>query len=288
MKFLKIISIFLILTICLTCFSGCEALKKAYPTTVAGVEIDNAPQKVAALSDASAAYITTLGYGSYLFGAPTAFVKKNKQNTSLVDLGSPLLVKEKDLLALSLDVIIVANDLNAELTNKLSDKDIKIIKIKTPETYDEVETYYSELIKLFVGEKEYENVKTSYLQKMEEKIQTIKTANSGNQKKVAVFVEKDYVVTGDTLAGGLLNMVGVNNIADKSNNYKMAKEEIASANPDIIFCAKGNADVILKAEAFKEVSAIKNTKVYEIDITGLLYGCDDFAALQDMVTYINQ
>ncbi len=288
MKFLKIISIFLIFVTCLCIFSGCESFKKAYPTTVAGVEVDKAPQKVAVLSDAAASYITTLGYGSYLFGAPASFVKKNKSNTALVDLGSPLIINEKDLLTLSPDALIVATDLSAELTSKLNSKNIKIIKLETPKSYDEIKSYYSELIKLFVGEKEYENVKTSFFAKIDTKLESIKSANKSTDKKVVVFVEEDYVITGDTLAGSLLSKIGVNNIAKQSIDYKMPKQDIAIANPDVIFCAKGSADAILKTEAFKEVNAIKNAKVIETDITGLLYGCDGFAALQDMVTYINQ
>lgn len=288
MKFFKIISVFLIFVICLCSFSGCESFKKAYPTTVAGVEIDKVPQKVAVLSDAAASYITTLGYGSYLFGAPTSFVKNNKSNTALVDIGSPLTINEKDLLALSPDVFIVSTGLSAELTNKLNLKNIKIIKLETPKTYDEIKNYYCELIKLFVGEKEYENVKTSFFAKMDAKIESIKSANKSTDEKVVVFVEDDFVVTGDTLAGSLLSKIGVDNLAKQSLDYKMPKQDIAIANPDVIFCAKGSADAILKDEAFKEVNAIKNMQVYETDITGLLYGCDGFAALQDMVTYINK
>lgn len=288
MKFLRYLCLLLAFLMCFISFSGCEAFKKPYPVTVAGVTVESAPQKVAVLTDAAASYITTLGYGSYLFGAPTTYVNKNKSNSALVDLGSALLVDEDALLELSPDVLITSNDLSTGLNDKLTLRNVKVIKLKTPETYDEVKNYFAELIKLFVGEKEYEEVKTTFLTEMDNKLKTIKAANTNTDKKVAVFVEQNFVVTGDTLAGSLLDMAGINNIAKDGENYIMTKEIVASNNPDIIFCAKGTVESILKADAYKEVTAIKNAAVYEIDVTGLLYGCDGFAALQDMVTYINQ
>lgn len=287
MKFLKIISLMVVFVLCIMAFSGCTLFEKDYPVDVAGVTVNKMPERVAALSQSAASSISALGYGEYLVGAPSAFL--TGEETGIVDLGNPLMPNEEALLELSPDVLVVSEALTTDLMDRLALRGVTVITLKTPTQYSEVAPYYTELSKLFIGKKKYLETADPFNASMENSLSELKASNAAITKSVVVFIDGDFVATGDTLAGQALAKAGIKNIAESSTDYVMTTENIATANPDVIFCSSGMSNAILTNEAYKEINAIKNAAVYEVDVFALSFAGDGFiAALQDMSTYLKQ
>ncbi len=287
MKFLKIFCFLIVFACVCTGISGCALFERDYPVEVGGVEIKVLPERVATLSEAAASSIWALGYKSYLIGAPTTFITDDM--VGVTDLGTPIMPNEKALLELAPDVLITATKLSESLTEQLRLRDVKVLTLPTPETYSEVEPYYTELAKLFLGKKKYEEAVSVFWGETERVLSELKTANASLQKKAVVLLEAGYVVTGDTLAGEALEKVGIKNIAVDAKNYQMKKSEVVEANPDVIFCMPGMSDAIFADKDYKKTTAVTEAAVYEIDWIALCYAGEGFAGtLQDMSTYMKQ
>lgn len=287
MKFLKFFCFFIVFALVCTGVSGCSLFERDYPVEVGSVEIGALPERVATLSEAAASSIWALGYKSYLVGAPTSFITDDM--TGVTDLGTPISPNEKALLELAPDVLITATKLNESLNEQLRLRDVTVITLSTPETYSEIEPYYTELAKLFLGKKKYEEAVSVFWGETERVLSELKTANTSLTKKAVVLLEEGHVVTGDTLAGEALEKVGIKNIAKGAKNYQMQKSEIIKANPDVIFCMPGMSDAIFSDNDYKKTTAVTEAAVYEIDWIALCYAGEGFAGtLQDMSTYMKQ
>lgn len=287
MKKKSILSVLLTVLVILGLFTGCKGNDENFPVTVGGAEITKAPETVAVLSENAASAIYALGYKSYLVGAPSEFLTTELEGVT--DLGAAANIDFDIVFELCPDVLIAAGELESNVLESLKLRDITVVVLNVPQTYDEVAPYYEALSKIFLGKERYTEAYDPYISETERALSELKTANSAVNKKVAVFVEEGFVVTGDTLAGQALEKVGITNIAADNTNYMMSAVDIIAADPEVIFCAKGDSEAILKNEAYKDITAIKNAAVYEVDIAALTFAGEGFAAvLQDMSTYLKQ
>lgn len=267
--------------------SGCSLFEKDYPVTVAGVTVKHAPESVACLSEGAASAVSALGYGSYLTGAPSEFI--TGEEDGLADLGSAVMPDQEAVYSLSPDVLITPLELSDSFKEGLELRGITVIVLATPEKYSDIAPYYTELAKLFLGKKKSTETAETYIGEMNRNIADLKARNTGISKKAVVFIEDGFVVTGDTLAGQAMEQAGMVNIAAEETGYMMSAVAIAEANPDVIFCAAGSSEAILKNETYAAVTAIKNGAVYEIDTAALAFAGEGFCAvLQDMSNYLKQ
>ncbi len=289
MKF-KILTVFLSFLIILTALSGCREeevpVPKDYPVKVAGVTVSAQPKSVAALSEAVASGICALGYGDYLKGAVSEYIEHTE--SSVVDLGSAYMPDWEKVYALSPDVLLTPEDVDEDVKEALALRDITTVTLKTPTSLGEVATFYEELAKLFIGAEDYAQTSDLFNGEMNRMIEEFKIANTSGDKKIAVFLEEDLALTGDTLGGEILRTVGINNIAKEYSGKIMTVQEIAEANPEIVFCPVGSSQSFIDNENYKEVDAIKNGRVYEVDTVAIAFAGEGFIiTMQEMLNYIN-
>ena len=286
MKIIKLLSVILSIMVLIFTFSGCQA-EDGYPVTVGNTEITEPPKTVATISEQAASSICALGYRSYLVGAPTEFFKVQVQGVT--DLGSASNIDYEKLYELAPDLLIVPNELLASVEGNLKARNIKTVLLKTPTKYSEVAPYYEALSKLFLGEERYTEAYDPYMGETERIISDVKASLNGVNKRVVLFVEEGFVATGDTLAGEALKLSGMVNIAEQSTDYTMSLADIKTADPEVIFCPKGLSETILKSKDYKDLSAVKNAAVYEVDVDALVYAAEGFAAtVQSMSKYLLQ
>lgn len=280
----KIISSILIFLLLILSFVGCS--DTGFPVTIEGQKIENPPQKVAVLSEQAASAICALGYKDYLSGAPTEFVKSNNLK-NVVDLGEASYIDFEKLCNLKPDIVITPTEIEKANMEKLKLRDIQVIVLPTPTAYLELAPYYKALSKIFLGEKRYVEAYDVFIGENERQIKQMKQQNSLVDSGVVVFVEEEFVVTGDTLAGEALSKIGVNNIAQSGTDYIYSVENIKNADPQIVFCSKGLSEKIINNENYKDLTAVKEGRIYEIDMTALLYGGEGFiVTLQEISNYL--
>ena len=286
MKIIKVLCIFVVIIILVCSFSGCSE-KSGYPVAVGGTEITEAPKTVAVLSENTASAICALGYKSYLVGAPSEFLETPMQGVT--DLGSTMYIDYDKVYELSPNVLIVPGELPESVNANLKARSIKVVLLETPTKYSDVAPYYEALSKLFLGEIKYTEAYDPYIGESERIIDETKKSLNGVTKRIALFVEEGYVATGDTIAGGAMKKAGMVNIADLENDYMMSAKAIREADPEVIFCPEGLSESIMNLSAYKDITAIKNGAVYEVDVEALVFASEGFAAtLQSMAKYLLQ
>lgn len=266
--------------------SGCSLFHKDYPVEINSVKIKEQPKTVAALSESLASAVYALGYGDYLVGAPTSYCN---ESNNLKPLGTTVIPDKDAIINLSPEVLLVSSQPDDELASALKLRNITVVKINTPQSYDDITEYYNNIAKLFLGKYKYKETAETYLSETERLTNAMNNVNKNITKKALTFIENNYVATGDTLAGQAMKKIGISNIADSAVDYSMSSESIVSENPDIIFCPKNMSKSILENKSFGNISAVKNGAVYEIDVFALTYAGEGFCAtLQDMTNYFSK
>ena len=286
MKNIKFLSVVLIIVLLFCSVVGCKE-ETGYPVMIGDTEITETPKTVAVLSEQAASAICALGYKSYLAGAPTEFLSTPMEGVT--DLGPASNIDYEAVYELSPDVLITWFELDDVNKENFNARNIKVVTLETPMKYDDVAPYYEALSKLFLGEKKYTEAYDAYIGETERIIKETADSLKGVNKKVALFIEEGIVITGDTIAGSAMKKAGFTNIADKKTDCLMSFEEIKEADPEVIFCSSGLTDAIMKNKNYKDITAVKNGAVYEVDVPALIFASEGFAAtLQSMSKYLLQ
>jgi iron complex transport system substrate-binding protein len=98
------------------------------------------------------------------------------------------------------------------------------------------------------------------------------------ESKLSYYHELDttpYAATSQTFIGQIYGMFGLTNIADRAPDAaggypKLSAEFVAQADPDLIFladvkCCQQDKDALAKRPGWKDLSAIKNDRVIQLD-----------------------
>ena len=286
MKNLKSISVVAAVLMLISAFAGCKAYN-GYPVNVGDTEITEPPKTVAVLSEHAASAIYALGYKTYLVGAPSEFLTTKIEGVT--DLGETMFIDFEKVYELSPDVLITHAELIDSVKENLKARNITTVLLETPTKYSEVAPYYEALSKLFLGEERYIEAYDPYIGESERIISETKESLKGVTKRVALYVEEGFVATGDTIAGEAMQRAGITNIAADQTDYMMSITDIKAADPEVIFCPEGLSEIILTEEAYKDITAVKNGAVYEVDVEALVYASEGFAAtIQSMSKYLLQ
>ncbi len=294
MKTKQFFCVFAVIFIIMSAFSGCSdfhsndsTLSGAdFPVTVSGTNIMAPPKKIAVLSDAHASAISALGCKNLIAGAPSEYVGDGTKD--IVDLGSVSNPNTNAVYELLPDLLIVPTKLSESFAKGLTQRGIAYVVIEVPAKYADVSAFYEDIAKVLFGNIKYKENYEKHIKGVQNAINSLKQTNKTIEKKVIVFTDDmSYVVSGDMLAGEVFKMVGINNVADTCVSEMMSVLDIAKANPDVIFCPKGTSKRYLEMEGLKDINAVKNGAVYEIDAEALFFAGEGFTAvLQDMSAYL--
>ncbi|MGL4740401.1 MAG: ABC transporter substrate-binding protein [Sarcina sp.] len=162
-------------------------------------------------------------------------------------------------------------------------------------TINNVYEDYMELGKIFG----VEGKATNMVNEMKQQIKEVedKVAKTKDEDKPNVLVydsgEKDAYVVGGGLANNLITLAGGKNIfGDLKNQWNTVSfESIAAKNPDIILVTNylsqpesvdQKISTLKTNPAFKEVNAVKNNKIYTIDLANLSPGIRNPIAIKQM------
>ena len=77
----------------------------------------------------------------------------------------------------------------------------------------------------------------------------------------------DYTATGETFISQIIEMAGGKNAADDAQGWKYNIEKLVEKDPDILICPKyfDSKQGIIQANGYKELTAVKEGRLFEID-----------------------
>ncbi len=239
---------------------------KNYPVTVGGTEITDYPAAVVTLSP----YLGEIVYGlkqSQLLVGRSEFCDYNGNVRLLPSMGT---VNEPDvdaILALAPQVVFAATALPQEAAVKLTEQGIAVCVLPVPISIEEVEQRVTDVAKVLRGVNRAEALARDYLADFEQKLDYVAYKLQDAVKPTGVFVlsNQGAVATGDTLAGVVMQLAGVTNIAADKIGYTMSLEDIITADPDLIIVSNPPAISYIYDSDFFQLAAASAGRIYELD-----------------------
>ena len=241
-----------------------------YPVTITdsfGTEItlEKEPQKVISIAPNITEIIFDLKAEDRLVGR-TNYCDYPKDAESIESIGTMRTPDIEKIISLEPDLVIASTHFNEENAKKLQEAGIKTISL-----YEEnqVTGVYTMIETLGIALNKNDQAKES-VDQMKKTIDEVTSAVNGLEEPTVYYVVGygeggDFSAPENTFVGGLIKLAGGKNIVPASDNWKFSLEALLEADPYIIVLRSGEKEQFMAAEGYKELTAVKEGRVYEID-----------------------
>lgn len=243
-----------ILAVLLCCqFAGCKGSvdPNGYPVTVGEVVLNEKPTKIAVTSKALKSAMELLGFGAVTVDATAVFLSGVGDLTGGSD---------------EIDVVLTNEDLYPQQKKVLQGTGVPVIKLKLPETLDEMRIYWETLGRISNGNKGA-MAATAHFDRFFAELEGLKKVT---ETTAVVLYDKEYCVVSG-LAVEALKAAGYKNVAEEKD-VKMTPERLKDIEPEYIFIQSGLKEEFMLDDNFKTLVAVANLQVFEIDVIGMGFG----------------
>ncbi|MGN0143566.1 MAG: ABC transporter substrate-binding protein [Clostridium sp.] len=170
------------------------------------------------------------------------------------------------IIGLNPDIVIASTHFDEENSKKLEDAGINVISLYEETDVNGVYTIIETLGKAL----NKEDLAEQRISEMKKTISDVESAVKGKQEPTVYYVVGygeggDFSAPENTFVGGLIKLAGGKNIVPASDNWSFSLEALLEADPEIIVVRKGEKDNFMSTEGYKELTAVKEGRVYEID-----------------------
>lgn len=246
------------------------SVETVYPVTVTGsdgteVTIEKEPTKIISVGPNITEMIYKVGAGDLLVGR-TKYCDYPSEVESVPTIGSLLSPDIEAIVAAQPDVVFASTHFKEDAAAKLTELGIPVVvlyeKTELNGIYKMIETLGIALNK----QKEAAETNAEAKAKIEEVEEKVKGAEAVSAYYVVGFGEKgDFTAGGDTFIGKMITLAGGDNIAKDVEGWSYSLENLLEKDPSVIIVKQGQKDEFMQAENYKELTAVKEDRVYEID-----------------------
>ena len=264
---MKKLFVFLLTAAILLCCGACSAQNSGeYPVKLANYTFTEKPDSIVCLSDSVADILIACGYSDRITArsdecnqpeisaAPTVGSKNRPNSQKIVDVNP--------------DVVFADKTLDSEVKTRLEESKVRVLTMMPAENGDELTMLYENICALTDGNK-------SGRENGAEKSKSILLTMDDLQR---IIPESQMVVTAcylynldgaaasdSSFDGKLLSYANATNVCAAKGTPEENLDKIKLSNPDYIFCAAGMKDKLPDDSHFKNLKAVKNGRVFEID-----------------------
>ncbi|MDF2673088.1 MAG: transporter substrate-binding protein [Clostridiales bacterium] len=249
-----------------------EASVTKYPYTAkdsngSEVTIEKEPQKIISLAPNITELIYALGKGDKLIGR-TDYCDYPEEVKNVESIGSLTDPNIEKIVELQPDLVVASTHFKEDVAKKLEDLGIKVVVLYNAENFDGAYDTITTFGQIINAQDKAEELVSG----MKEKIENIKEKVKGTVIPKVYYVvgfgkDGDYTATGETFIAQMIEMAGGENIAKDATGWTYSLEKIIENDPEYIIISKnyGMKEQFIGTEGYKELSAVKNNKVIEID-----------------------
>ncbi|PRR81620.1 ABC transporter substrate-binding protein [Clostridium vincentii] len=249
-----------------------EAVQTVYPYTFTDskgdeIVIESEPKKIISIAPSVTELIYALGKGDELLGR-TDYCDYPEEVADVESIGSLTDPNIEKIIELQPDIVIASTHFKDDVAKKLQDLGIKIVVLKDSKSIDGSYESINKLGQMLNAQDKAEDVVDSSKKKIEEIKEKVEGAETPKAYYVVGFGKSgDFTATGDTFISEMLSIAGAKNIAQDATGWKYSLEKIIENDPEYIIISKksGMKDQFMTTDGYKELSAVKNDKVFEID-----------------------
>lgn len=250
--------------------SAAESRASVYPMTITDsfgneVTLDAAPQRVVSVGPSITENLFALGVGDRIVGR-TDYCDFPEAALSIPSVGAIDAPNVETIVSLSPDLVIASSIFTEDSYSKLTELGIKVIILHNE--YDVTGVY--ETLETLGAIMDAQDAAAALSEEMQSSITDTTAKIAGLAAPTVYYVlgygeYGDYTSGGDTYIGTLLTLAGGNNIAQNVSGWSYSLESLIEADPDIIVLPAGMKADFIATDNYKDLSAVKNGKVYEID-----------------------
>jgi len=250
--------------------AGCRNDRNNFPVTVAGITINERPERIICLSSEYTEIIVRMGYGSLIVGRPFDCTNAEVQNiTSIGTSASPAV----DIITgLDADLLIADTSTPIEILEQISASGLQILQLIPPTTRTAFSNLYrcigSALDGATDGYAVGDTAARNLLIKMDDVERAVSVENALN---IVIFTDENLTqgITGDMLGSLAIELAGGFNLAIEGKNGGVNFDVIATSDPDVILCPDGCMGTVRSMRSLQNCAAIKNNAVYVYDASKL-------------------
>lgn len=280
----KLIALFLVLVLVVS-FTACSQQPKeeveptpstdekaAFPITIVDsfdreITIESEPMRIISVAPSITETVFALGAGEKLVGR-TDYCDYPQEAQKIESIGSLTEQNIEKIIDLKPDLVIASTHFKEEVLNKLEEADVKVAVFYGEQSFDGVYEVIQKVGKVLNKEDKAKNVITDMKNRVEDVLSRVKDLEKKEVYYVVEFGEYgDFTAGGDTFIGQLIEMAGGENAAGDVEGWKYSLEKLIEKNPDILICPNFDnfKDKLMKANGYKDLTAVKEGRVFEID-----------------------
>jgi iron complex transport system substrate-binding protein len=231
------------------------------------VTIEKPALRVVSTAPSVTETIFALGKGSVLIGR-TNYCDYPEEVKNIPSIGS---LREPDIEAiaeLNPDIVIASTHFTKESVDKLTALSIPVVVLSDQNSFEGAYRTIENIARLTGAE----DAGATLISYMRTTVYEVKEAVKGKEIPSVYYVigfgeYGDFTAGGDTFIHQIISMAGGNNIAKDITGWSFSLEQIVDSDPDIIVTSRfwGAKDSIAATNGYKDLKAVKNGKLFEID-----------------------
>lgn len=249
-----------------------ETNSEVFPMTIKDsydreVKIEKEPQRIVSLAPNITETVFALNGGKKLVGR-TDYCDYPAETSQIKSVGTLKTPSIEKITELKPDLVIASTHFSKETLTKLEELKIPVIVLYGEESFNGAYDTIANVGKVINAREKAQNL----IAEMKKKVDSVRAGVEGKDKPSVYYVvgygkTGDYTAGKNTFIGQLLEMAGAKNAAADTEEWKYSLEKLIKANPDILICPSegGFKQGLESTNGYKDLSAVKNGKIFEID-----------------------
>lgn len=227
--------------------------------------IESEPARIVSLAPNLTEMLFALDAGDKLVGR-TNYCDYPAEALNVESVGDIYPVDIEKIISLNPDLVLISSFLSDEEKKQLTDLGVKVLCLNEETHIEGAQNMLEKLGKAVNRNEESKNLSDEMNQTYSDIKNKVQNKEPLSVYYVVGYGEYgDFTATGDTYVNDIITYAGGINIAAESTGWAFSLEQIVEADPDIIIIGESMKDDFLVSENYKELSAVKNGKVYGID-----------------------
>ena len=235
-----------------------------YPVKVAGYTFEKQPKSIVCLDDSVADILIACGYADRIKARSNECTQEEIEDIKSV--GEENKPDVDKIISVKPDVVFADKSLSKDIKKQLEEKEINVLSMIQAKDNDELKVLYESVCAVAGGDK---SGRTKGIKKSESVINTMQDLQRIVPERTSVVTAcymydvDGNVAYSDSFSGKLFEYANTINVCGVEDSDIFQK--IVLSNPQYIFCDTGVKEKLAKSQTLKNLKAVKENRVYEID-----------------------
>lgn len=166
------------------------------------------------------------------------------------------------------DIVIASSFFPKEVVTKLEELKIPVVVLYGPDSFDGAYDTINKVGQILNSGDKSNSIVAGMKKKVDSVEAKVKDLPTPSVYYVVSFGKTgDFTAGTETFVGKMLEMAGGKNSASDTKDWNYSIEKLVEKNPDLLICSKyfDTKAGIQKTTGYKDLSAVKSGKLYEID-----------------------